>query len=134
MWSSYRRTHKCKGCGSKDHGKANYLAAKEKKAQEFDAGGKRPEQCVEIVDVVIVNKTESVYQFINAFPCLPVLARPNSETIRFQLANTSFPPLKELPLPRNPSAWTKLLQAYLRPLRVHLPMILCFGAVGYEGS
>lgn len=55
--------------------------------------------------------------------------------MKFQLADASFPPLKELPLPRNPFRWEKLLQAYLGPLRVHLPMILCFEAeLGYEGS
>lgn len=72
---------------------------------------------------VVANKIDSVYQFINAFPCLHLLAKRSSETVRFQLADASLPPLNELPLPplnelplpRNQSAWAKLLQAYLGP-------------------
>ena len=70
---------------------------------------------------------------MNAFPCLPAPPRPNT-TNRFQLVDASRPPLQNSPSPLKPTAWAELLSSYPGSIRIHLPMILRFGAqLGYEG-
>lgn len=77
----------------------------------------------------------SLRKFFRAFPCLLAPPRLNTST-RFCLADASRPPLQlqNSPSPLRPSAWAELLSNYPGPLRVHLPMIIRFGAeLGYDG-
>lgn len=77
----------------------------------------------------------SLYKFIHTFPCLPAPLRPNP-SIRFRLIEASKPSLTNSPSPLKSSAWANLLLQYLKPggLRIHFPMILCFGIeLGYKG-
>ena len=88
---------------------------------------------VDIATSIAFNDDLSLPKFMNAFPCLPASPRPNT-TNRFKLVDASRPTLCKSPSPLKPSAWAELLNAYLGPLQIHLPMILCFGAqLGYNG-
>lgn len=75
----------------------------------------------------------SLRKFLRTFPCFPAPPRPNTAT-RFRLVDASQPPLANSPSPPRPSAWAELLSGYPGSLRVHLPMIIRFGAeLGYKG-
>lgn len=88
---------------------------------------------VEVVEVASLANKNNLYQFMRAYPCLPAPSRPNT-SIKFRLADASKPPLTNSPSPLKPSAWADLLAQYPGGLRIHLPMILRFGAeLGYEG-
>lgn len=133
-WPHCERAYKCKGCGLKDHSQTSCIKGK-KQAWGSEAKSNGLEKCVvRIVDIVIAYETKSLQQFINSFPCLPALPKPNTTTTRFRFTDTSQPPLKELSSPLKPTAWANLLQAYSGPLQVHLPMILRFKVeLGYQG-
>ena len=80
----------------------------------------------------LANKTP-LHRFIDSFPCLPAPPRPNN-FVKFRLADASKPPLTKSPSPLIPSAWASLLCHYPGGLKIHLPMILRFGAeLGYQG-
>lgn len=132
-WPHYERAHKCKGCGSKNHGQTSCIKGK-KQVWGSGVGGNGLEECVVgTVDIAIANETKSFQRFINVFPCLPAPPKPNTTTTRFRFADASQPPLKESPSSLKPIAWANLLQAYSGPLRVYLPMILSFGVeLGYQ--
>lgn len=54
--------------------------------------------------------------------------------MKSRLADASKPLLANSPSPLQPSAWANLLCKYPGGLRVHLPIILCFGTeLGYAG-
>lgn len=90
-------------------------------------------ESVEKVEVASLANEDSLHQFIRAFPCLPAPTRPNT-SVKFRLADAFKLPLTNSPSPLKPSAWADLLREYPGGLRVHLPMILRFGAeLGYEG-
>ena len=88
---------------------------------------------VKVVEVASLANRNGLYQFMRAYPCLPALARLN-KIIKFRLANASKSPLTNSPPPLKPRAWANLLARYPGSLRIHLPMVLRFGAeLGYEG-
>ncbi len=88
---------------------------------------------VEVVEVASLANRNDLYQFIRAYPCLPAPPRPNT-IIKFRLADASKPPLTNSPSPLKPTAWADLLARYPGSLRIHLPIVLRFGAeLGYEG-
>lgn len=75
----------------------------------------------------------SLQKFISSFPCLPAPSRPNTVS-SFQLVNASNPPLTNSLSTFCPFVWAELLKQYPGSLRIHLPMILRFGAeIGYQG-
>ncbi len=82
---------------------------------------------VEVVEVASLANRNDLYQFMRAYPCLPAPPRPNT-IIKFSLADASKPPLTNSPSPLKPGAWADLLAQYPGSLRIHLPMVLRFGA------
>ncbi len=89
-------------------------------------------ELVDVVKVASLANKNSLYQFICAFLCFFAPPRPNT-AIRFRLADASKPPLTNSSSLLKPSAWADLPLKYLGALRIHLPMILRFGAeLGYE--
>ena len=88
---------------------------------------------MDIVEIASLANKNSLHQFICAFLYLSALPRPNI-AIRFRLADASKLLLTNPPSPLRSSVWVDLLLKYLGVLRIHLPMILRFGAeLGYEG-
>lgn len=84
-------------------------------------------------EFVSTSDNSSLQKFISFYPCLPAPSRPNTFPC-FQVANASNPPLQNSPSTFRPSAWAELLRQYPGPLKIHLPMILRFGAeIGYQG-
>ncbi len=72
-------------------------------------------------------------KFLRIFPYFAELPRPNIAT-RFHFVDASQPPLANSSSLLRPSAWAKQLSEYLGSLRVHLPMIIRFGAkLDYKG-
>ena len=73
-------------------------------------------------------------KFSSQFPtCFPAPERPNTQ-LRFALVDASRPMLFAFSSPLNLSAWATMLSQYPGPLRFHLPLVLCFGALlGYTG-
>ena len=131
-WAYCERTHKCKRCGSKDHGLSG--CTKRQKRWRLGAEGTgTTKELVNVVEVASLANKNSLHQFICAFSCLSAPPRPNI-AIRFRLANASKPPLNNCPSPLRPSAWADLLLEYAGALRIYLPMILRFGTeLGYKG-
>ena len=121
-WTYCERAHKCKWCGSKDHG----LSGCTKGQKSWRLGAEDTGAMKELVDVVevasLANKN-SLHQFICAFLCLSAPPWPNT-AIRFRLADASKPPLTNSSSPWKPSAWADLLLKYPGALRTEL---------GYEG-
>ena len=130
-WASYERPHKCKECGLKDHGLLG--CTKERKNRQLGAEGTgTTKELVDVVEVASLVNKNSLHQFIYAFPCLTAPPRSNT-AIRFRLADASKPPLTNSPSPLRASAWADLLVKYPGVLKIHLSMILRFGAeLGYE--
>ncbi len=86
-----------------------------------------------VVEIASLANKNSIHQFICAFLCRFAPPRPNT-AIRFRLADASKPPLTNFPSLLRSSAWVDLLLKYPAALKIHLPMILCFGAeLGYKG-
>ena len=91
------------------------------------------EEEVEVVEVVSLANRNDLYQFMHAYPYLPAPPRPNT-IIKYRLADAFKPLLNNSPSPLKPRAWAELLARYPRSLRIHLLMILRFGAeLGYKG-
>ncbi len=132
-WAPCKRTHKCKECESKDHGRAECISKERKKSLQCKAEGTGVVEQVEIVEIVSLANRNVLCQFTHAYPCLPAPPRPNTR-IKYQLADAFKPPLMNIPSRLKPTARAILLSQYSGGLRIHLPMILCFGAeLGYEG-
>lgn len=132
-WTLCKRSHKCKECGSRDHGLAE-CPSKDRKKSWCEAGGTgvTVEQ-VEIVEVASLANENIFCQFMRTYPCLPAPPRPNT-FIKFRLADASKPSLTNSPSPLKPTVWATLLSQYLGGLRINLLIILRFGAeLGYEG-
>ena len=88
---------------------------------------------MDVVEVASLANKNSLHQLIYAFPCLSAPPRPNT-VIKFRLPDAFKPPLTNSPSPLRPNTWADLLLKHSGALRIHLPMILCFGAeLGYEG-
>ena len=87
---------------------------------------------MDVVEVASLAIKNSLHQFLCAFLCFSAPPRPNT-AITFRLADASKPPLTNSPSPLRPSAWADLPLKYPSALRIHLKMILRFGAeLGYE--
>ena len=130
-WPPCHRAHKCKDCNSKKHGQSACTKGKKRSWQLAGDTEKVTEPIVEKVKAVKVSSLASngnnAYQFMHAFLCLPAPPRPNT-LIKFRFADVSKPPFASSPSPLKPSAWADLLSQYPGGLKVHLSMILCFGA------
>ncbi len=127
------RAHRCKGCGSKDHGLLE--CTKGQKRWRLGASGiGTMKELVDVVEVDSLANKNSLHQFICAFPCLSAPPRPNT-AIRFRLADASKRSQTNSPSLLWSSAWADLLLKYPGALRIDLLMILRFGVeLGYEGS
>ena len=132
-WPPCNKAHKCKECGSRDQKLSECTAKRKKRSWQLAEGIKVVVEEVEIVEVASLANKNDLYQLMRAYLCLLTPPRPNT-SIKFSLANASKPPLTNSPSPLKPSAWADLLALYPEGLRIHLSMILRFGAeLGYEG-
>ncbi len=132
-WPPCNRTHKCKECGSRDQGLSECTAKGKKRSGQSAESIEVVEEEVEVVEVACLANENNLYQFMYAYPCLPAPPRPNT-SVKFRLVDASKPPLTNSPSPLKPSAWADLLALYPGGLRIHLLMILWFGAeLGYKG-
>ncbi len=132
-WPPCNKAHMCKGCGSRDHGLSKCTAKGKKRSWQSAEGTGVVVEEVEVVEVASLANKNDLYQFMRAYPCLPAPSRPNT-SIKFRLADASKLRLTNSPSPLKPSALADLLALYPGWLRIHLPMILRFGAkLDYEG-
>ncbi len=132
-WPPCNRAHKCKKCGSRDHGLSECTAKGKKKSWQLVGDTKVVSEEVEVVEVASLANRNDLYQFIHAYPCLSALSRPNT-FIKFRLVDTSKPLLTNSPSPLKPGAWADLLVRYPGSQRICLQMVLRFGVeLGYEG-
>ena len=132
-WPPCNRAHKCKKCGSRAHWLLDCTAKRKKRSwQSAESTGVVVEE-VEVFEVASLANENDLYQFMRAYLCLPAPPRPNT-SIKFRLPDASKLPLTNFPSPLKPSAWADLLALYPGGLRIHLPMILRFGAeLRYKG-
>ncbi len=129
-WPLRNNTHKCRECGSKEHGLLGFTAKMKKKAWQLE--GMRVAEEVKIVEVASFANKTNLYQFIRTFSCFFDSPRANT-SIKFELVDASKTPLINSPSSPKLSALADLFSQYQRGLKIHLPMIFCFGAeLGYE--
>ncbi len=127
------RAHKCKGCGSGDHGLSECTAKGTNRSCQLVGGTEIVAEEVEVVEVASLGNRNDLHRFMRAYPCPPAPPRANT-IIKFRLADASKPPLTNSPSPLKPKAWADLLARYPGSLQIHLPMVLRFGEeLGYEG-
>lgn len=70
---------------------------------------------------------------MRVYPCLTAPPKPNT-VIKFRLVDASKALLSNFPSSLKPSARAGLLAQYPGGLRIHIPMIFCFGVkLGYNG-
>ncbi len=88
---------------------------------------------VEIVEIASLANENVFCQFTHTYLCFPAFPRTNTH-IKFRLADATKPSLMNTPSSLKSTAWAIFLSQYLGGLRIHLPMILHFGAeLGYKG-
>ena len=132
-WAYYERAYKCKGCWSKNQ-KLSWCTKIQKSWRLGEEGTRTTKELVDVAEVASFANKNALHQFICAFPYLYAPLKPNT-AIRFRLADASKLLLTNFPSPLRPSAWADLLLKYPGALRIHLPMILRFGAkLGYNGA
>ena len=118
-WSACQQAHKCKKCGETSHRQSTCTR------KAWRVGSVRDHSA---------SDNEIITNFLDAYPCISALPRPNT-TPTFKLVDATQSPLLDSPSPLSPTAWAQLLEYYPGPLRFHLPMILRFGtSLGYVGA
>lgn len=85
-WALCKRTHKCKDCGSKNHGLVE-CSSKRRKKRWCEVGSIRlTVEQIKIVEVASLANRNILYQFICTYPCFFTSSRPNI-FIKFRLAD-----------------------------------------------